>query len=240
MIPKKLQLLAALTLLPCATFGGMVFPGTTWEVVSPESENVNSTKLQEAIRHLQANTGRDGSRELVILRRGRIIWNGDNIDHVHGVWSCTKSFTSTVLGLLIEDRKCALETTAAAILPEMKEHYRHVMLRHFATMTSGYRAEGDDTPGSYTHGPSSTPFKPSSLPLFTPGSAYAYWDSAMNQFGHALTVIAAEPMDELFKRRIADPIQMNPKAWSWGDFGVVGRLRINGGPLAHQWGRGQQ
>jgi len=207
----------------------MAFPGAQWDEVTPEAAGLNSAKLKEAVRYLEANTGRDGARELVIVRDGRIVWRGDNIDHVHGVWSCTKSFTSTVLGLLIEDEKCDLQTTAASILPEMKEHYPAVTLRHFTTMTSGYRAEGDDTTGSYTHGPSSTPFVPSAQPLFAPGAAYAYWDSAVNQFGHALSVIAGEPLDQLFKRRIADPIQMNPAAWKWGDFGRVNGVRVNGG-----------
>src|SRR5688500_14689232 len=167
--------------LQFASAAEMTFPGVQWEEVSPETAGLNSAKLRETVRHLEANTGGDGARELVIVRNGRIVWRGDNIDHVHGVWSCTKSFTSTILGLLIEDRKCSLETKAAAVLPEMEEHYPAVTLRQFTTMTSGYRAEGDTTTGSYTHGPSSTPFVPSPQPLFVPGSAYAYWDSAMNQ-----------------------------------------------------------
>ena len=79
------------------------FPGEAWEVVAPEEEGVDAAKLQAAVEFLKENSGRDGVRELVIVRRGRIIWHGDNIDHRHGVWSCTKSFTSTVLGLLIAD-----------------------------------------------------------------------------------------------------------------------------------------
>jgi CubicO group peptidase (beta-lactamase class C family) len=219
----------SLLALQAASGAEMAFPGAQWDEVTPDAAGLDPAKLKEAIRHLEANTGRDRARELVIVRYGRIAWRGDNIDHVHGVWSCTKSFTSTVLGLLIEDAKCELETKAASILPEMKEHYSAVTLRHFTTMTSGYRAEGDDTSGSYTHGPSPTPFVPSAQPLFPPGSAYAYWDSAMNQFGHALTMIAGEPLDQLFKRRIADPIQMNPAAWKWGDFGGTDGVRVTGG-----------
>jgi CubicO group peptidase (beta-lactamase class C family) len=231
------QLLAALTTMfvsnivpaPAAPVVQMAFPGSTWEEATPESQGLNPARLQQAISHLTANTGRDGARELVIIRHGRLIWQGDRIDHVHGIWSCTKSFTSTVLGLLVEDGKCSLDTRAASVLPAMQAHYPAVTLRHFTTMTSGYRAVGDETSGSYTHGPSGTPFAPNPRPLFPPGTAYAYWDSAMNQFAHVLTRIAGEPLDALFKRRIADPIGMNPAAWKWGDFGQVDGLRINGG-----------
>ena len=116
----------------------------------------------------------------------------------------------------------------ADVLPELRTHYPDVTLRHFTTMTSGYRAVGDETTGSYKHGPSTTPFVPNPKPLFTPpGSQYAYWDSAMNMFGLALTKIAGEPIKRLFKRRIADPIGM--KNWDWGDYATVDGLVVNGG-----------
>ena len=176
-----------------------VFPGARWAEATPESQGVDAKKL-EAAELLAATVGSDGVQELVIIRHGRMIWKGDNIDKRHGVWSATKSFTSTVLGLLIADGKCTLDTRVADVLPELKAHYPDVTLRHFTTMTSGYRAVGDETTGSYKHGPSNTPFVPNPKPLFTPpGSQYAYWDSAMNTFGLALTKIAGEPIERLLQ-----------------------------------------
>ncbi len=230
-LPRSLSLAVAIALLWTveAVPAARVFPHAAWEEASPESEGLNPESLKRAVAHLEANTGRDGARELVIIRNGRMVWKGDNIDHVHGIWSCTKSFTSTTLGLLIDDARCTLDTPAWAVVPVLHAHYPSLTFRHFATMTSGYRAVGDETTGSYTHGPSATPFEPHPQPLFAPGKAYAYWDSAMNQFAQALTRSAGEPLDVLFRRRIADPIGMNPAAWKWGDFGTVNGLRVNGG-----------
>jgi len=208
----------------------MVFPGKEWEEARPESEGVDSAKLARAVDYLKANAGSDGVRELAIVRNGRLIWKGDNIDKVHGVWSCTKSFTSTCLGLLLEDGKCALDTRAAKFVPELAEHYPDITLRHFTTMTSGYRAAGDGTREGKAHGQTATPFEPAPEPLFAPpGSQYAYWDSAMNEFGLVLTRIAGEPLEALFKRRIADPIGMNPKQWDWGDYATNQGTVINSG-----------
>jgi CubicO group peptidase (beta-lactamase class C family) len=208
----------------------IAFPGKEWLQVSPESQSVNSKKLDSAVQYLAKNSGKDGVKELVIVRNGYIIWKGKEIDKVHGVWSLTKSFTSTVLGLLIDDGNARLDTPAKNYIPSMAEKYPAVTLRHFTTMTSGYYAVGDEPRGNYKHGPSLTPFKPGNTPLFTPlGSKYAYWDSAMNQFANVLTRIASEPIEELFKRRIADPIQMNISKWDWGDFGKVDGVVVNGG-----------
>lgn len=194
----------------------MHFPGKDWEVVAPAAEGFDAAKLAEAIAYLEKNAGKDGVKELVVVRRGRVVWHGPDIDKVHGVWSCTKSFTSTVLGLLIDDGKCTLDTKAADVVPALKAKYPTVTLRHFTTMTSGYRAAGDaEATGSYLHGPSATPFDPAE-PLFPPGEKYAYWDSAMNVFGLALTRIAGEPLEAVLKRRVMDPIGANPERWKWG------------------------
>ncbi len=206
----------------------MVFPGVSWERSSPEAQGVDPARLAAAIAYLESHTSRDGVRELVIVRNGRLIHAGPGATKVHGIWSGTKSFTSTVLGLLIDAGKCTLDTRAADYLPSLSKDYPALTLRHFTTMTSGYRAMGDEPAGSYKHGPSATPFVPGP-PLFRAGSAYAYWDSAMNQFANVLTRIAREPIAELFRRRIADPIQMDKAQWKWGDFGMVDGLVVNGG-----------
>ena len=141
-----------LIVLPCHAAETTVFPSAKWAEATPESQSVDSATLNEAAELLARTVGADGARELVVIRHGRMIWKGDNIDKRHGVWSATKSFTSTVLGLLIADGKCTLDTRVADVLPELKAHYPDVTLRHFTTMTSGYRAVGDETTGSYKHG----------------------------------------------------------------------------------------
>lgn len=208
--------------------GRMTFPKADWEKVAPEAEGMDAAKLNAAVEYLKAHAGRDGVHELLIIRNGRVVWEGDNTTKRHGIWSATKSFTSTCLGLLIDDGKCTLDARAADFVPALGERYGAVTLRHFTTMTSGYRAQGDETTGTYTHGPSLTPFIPGE-PLFAPGQAFAYWDSAMNMFACTLTRIAGEPLDELFRRRVADPIGMNPKGWRWGTTAKMDGLRINNG-----------
>lgn len=228
-MPRRSALWPVLLILAAAIARAeMVFPSETWERAAPETQGVDAAKLAEAIAYLERHTPRDGVQQLAIIRNGRLIHAGPKVEAVHGVWSCTKSFTSTVLGLLIDAGKCTLDTRAAEHLPSMKRDYPTLTLRHFTTMTSGYRAIGDEPQGSYRHGPSRTPFSPGP-PLFKPGTAFAYWDSAMNQFANVLTRIVGEPIKDLFRRRIAEPIQMNPAQWDWGIFGEVDGLDVNGG-----------
>jgi CubicO group peptidase (beta-lactamase class C family) len=119
------------------------FPGARWVEAAPESRGLDPLALRAAVDFLKANAPRDGVDELVIVRRGALVWRGPEIDRVHGTWSCTKSFVSTVLGLLVDDGKVQLDTKVATALPSLAASYPDVTFRHLTTMTSGYRAEGD-------------------------------------------------------------------------------------------------
>ena len=143
-----------------------VFPAQDWQQTTPESQGLDSARLQVAADYLRENAGPDGVNELMIVRHGYLVWQGSKIDKVHGVWSATKSFTSTVLGLLVDDGKATLDTRAKDFVPALAASCPEVTLRHFTTMTSGYRAKQDEPRGTYRHGPSPTPFDPCSTPLF--------------------------------------------------------------------------
>jgi CubicO group peptidase (beta-lactamase class C family) len=234
LLPWAASLIVAL-LTGCATVPEKTgrFPGETWEAVSPESEGFDSAAIAKAASFVAENAGRDEAKELVIVHNGRLIWRGEAAQKAHGVWSVTKAFTTLCFGLLIDDGKLTMDTRAAEIVPALADSYSDVTLRHFASMTSGYRAVGDEPRGGYTHGPSQTPFTPSPAPLFAPGAKYAYWDSAMNEFAFVLTEVAGEPLEDLFTRRIAKPIGMS--GWEWGNAGEIDGIKVNGGAGNNNW-----
>ena len=47
----------------------MTFPGKEWEVVKPEEQGLDGERLAAAVDFLKQNVGRDGVKELVIVRR---------------------------------------------------------------------------------------------------------------------------------------------------------------------------
>jgi len=198
--------------------GSMVFPGVAWQRAEPESQGVDPAKLRAAMEYLGRALGDWGGIGTVfIARNGFEIWAGADGDKEYQIYSATKSFTSTLLGLLIQDGKVSLDTLAKDIEPALADLYGGVTLRHFATMTSGYDSAG----GSYEfdaqgRGDSWNPGPPAP-PIFPPGSRFRYWDDAMSQFGNVLTKAARAPLDRLFKERIADPIGMIRWRWTEND-----------------------
>jgi CubicO group peptidase (beta-lactamase class C family) len=205
--------------LPSGAGPGVV-PGADWEVRTPESQGVDPEGLAAALAHLRGFCGEDGVGEVVVVRNGYLIHRGEAADTVHDIWSCTKSFTSTALGLLLEDGAASLGTRAAAHEPLLEEHYPTVTLRHFTTMTSGYSALGRSRWDEDSEDWSATPFVPAP-PLFAPGTRFAYWDEAMIMFGRVLTRIAGRDLQALLKERVTDPIGLGTWEW-WSEEGLDG------------------
>ena len=122
----------------------MVFPGDTWPIATPESVLVDSEKLQAAVDNL-AKTA-NSVDEMIILRNGRVVWQGSNVNYSQHVFSMTKSFTSTTMGLLVDDGKVAVDTPVKEFVPALVAEYPDATFRHFATHTSGYLASNERVP----------------------------------------------------------------------------------------------
>ena len=208
-----LAVLVAVTANRAATAEDMVFPGQSWKEGSPESQDVDSAKLKEAVAWLERNVPHDGVKRLVIVRNGRMIRRGPEADRRQRVWSVTKAFTSTAHGLLIDDDKCTLDTLARDHNPALAAHYPTVTLRHLATMTSGIDGVGGsydcDAEGRCDANALVDPLPP----FFAPGTKYQYWDEATQQYGFVLTKIAGEPLHDLLERRILGPIGIQEVGW---------------------------
>ena len=138
-----LALAVALWTAGGASAGG-AFPGKDWQEATPESQAVDAAKLKQAVAYMDANFGSEGARELVVVRNGYLIWKGPDADAFHNVWSTTKNFTSTLLGVMVDDGRCRLDDRAVKYLPHLADEYplyAKIRLRHLASMSSGYAGE---------------------------------------------------------------------------------------------------
>ncbi len=223
----------------------VVFPDELWQVATPASQGVDAVGLQGALDYLQTHAGGVGTDEMVIVRNGTLIWRGPDADRVHEIYSCTKTFTSTVLGLLAIDGAVGVDDYAVrhwAALDDQYPEYGQIRLSDFASMTSGYdgamgggwqfyrtdRARHLEHVLSYT-----TP----GPPLFAAGTSFKYHDAAVHMLGYILTKVAGRSLQEVFKQRVADPIGM--KHFRWSDYGYRDGIFFNnpaGTPGAGQGG----
>ncbi len=203
-----------------------VFPGENWEEKKPEELGVDSQKLQEALDYLASESGEDGLEEIFIVRKGFVIYKGDSITKKHNIYSSSKSFTSTVLGLLSDFGIVSVETNAKYLDDALNELYPTTTLSHFASMTSGYSGKGASRWNEPSEDWSWTPYE-IDTPLFEPGTKFAYWDEAQMMLGRLLTKRAKKSMKEIFDENIGKPIGMGE--YEWITEGEVDSIPINNG-----------
>ena len=203
----------------------MVFPGDSWAEASPESQGLAADRFKEAMDYLHANAGGVGADETVVIRNGYLVWEGAAADNVHEIYSASKTFTSTVMGLLVTDGVLNVDDPAVQYLPTLADQfpeYGKVTLRHLATMTAGYDGlTGDGWKHHETDREKHREFvlqytKPGK-PLFAPGTSWKYHDPQVHMLGYILTKISGKSLEETFRERIANPIGM--KHFSWSNLG---------------------
>ncbi|MEM9525283.1 MAG: serine hydrolase [Bacteroidota bacterium] len=204
------------------------FPTTGWATAQPAELGVDPVVLDSALVFLASHCKEDGLEEVMVIRNGYLLWAGDSIDKVHDIWSCTKSFTSTAVGLMAEEGILQLDQRVAEHEPSLAEQYPEATYRHFLTMTSGYNAEGSTRWASdVSEDWSNTPYTPTT-PLFPPGSAYTYWDEAMIMLGRALTQAAGTSLNNYLDARLFRKIGIPKREW-WGEETVLDGVPINFG-----------
>jgi CubicO group peptidase (beta-lactamase class C family) len=218
--------LVLLIAFACEKKQNMVFPKHEWAISKPEEQGIDSEKLTIALSYLAEHSLYNKNREVLIIRNGYQIFAGPNVDSVHNIWSCSKTFTSAVLGLLCDDRKLTPDIKAWEFEPQLKVLYPDVTFRHFASMTSGYSAKGRSRWNDENADWSYTPYEPDT-PFFKPGASFAYWDEAQMMYGRALTQVLQRPMIDYLKERITDPIGMG--FWEWHSEGELNGIQINNG-----------
>lgn len=210
-----------------------VFPGDQWQAATPESQGVDEEILAEALDCLRANAGGVGTDEMVIVRNGFLIWQGPATENTHEICSCTKTFTSTVLGLLATDGKLSVDDYAVSYLPTLDDRYpeySHIRLRDLASMTSGYDGVMGDGWQFYKTDPNRhlehvLSFTTPGPPMFEAGTSFKYHDPAVHLLGYILIKIAKQPLEQIIRRRVTDPIGM--KHFSWSDYGIRDGLLFN-------------
>lgn len=111
----------------------------------PEAEGVSSAGIQaflDAVQRIPL-----ALHSLMVVRHGKVIaegwWKPYAPDLKHTLYSITKSFTSTAIGMAVDEGHLRLEDTVISFFPNklpevVTPHLAAMQVRHLLTMTSGF------------------------------------------------------------------------------------------------------
>lgn len=164
----------------------------------------------------------DGAQSSLLWQGGEIRWEGPITNRLYNAWSCTKSFTSVCVGLMVDEGKLDIDAPATQWLPELKELYPDVTLRHLLTFTSGVKPKDNDAdPGQKID-----PFD-LDQPRFPVGRCLHYSPES-EWIGLAVSRVSGKGMAELFWERIGRKIGLDEALFDWRVLGERDGITLNG------------
>jgi CubicO group peptidase (beta-lactamase class C family) len=121
------------------------FPDDNWTATTPEEQGMSSAKLDEMMQFIEDSDA--PIRGLVVTRNGYIVkeqyWNYYTENTTHHIFSCTKSFTGTLIGIAIKEgfidnvSQRVLDFFPEMTIENMDSRKGNMTLEHVLTMTTG-------------------------------------------------------------------------------------------------------
>jgi len=119
-----------------------------WRRSAPESQGIRSEAILGFLRRIEAEE--QELHGLMIVRNGHVVaegaWAPYRLDMPHDLYSLSKSFTSTAIGLAVEEGKLSLDDPVLSFFPEevtpaIEDNMKDLRIRHLLTMTTGHTVD---------------------------------------------------------------------------------------------------
>ena len=135
----KLYILYTFIFVVSLTSDNLYFPSDEWKIVTPESQNINSAKVQKIIDLSFLDQSTLG---VVIIKNGKIIgekYADGYSDISHGTsWSMAKSYYAALIGVSIEKGEIdSLDDNVGKYLDYYNDERSKITIRDLLDMSSG-------------------------------------------------------------------------------------------------------
>ena len=188
---------------------------------TPESQGVSSAAILRWIdaceREIKSPNGLHG---FVILRHGRTIAEGtwapyDTLNRPHMLYSHSKSFTSTAIGLLVDDGKLDLDARVLSFFPDKapvnpSPNLQALRVRDLLTMNVG--ASVSDPQKKNPDGDWVRIFLANDIDR-EPGTVFKYDSCATHMLAAIAERVSGMKLMDFLKARLFDPLGMK-SPWS--------------------------
>lgn len=180
-----------------------VYPDATWARRNPQEAGLDAEALNrigELMRKAKANG--------VLIHKGYMVaeWTFDPpAGKRFNIQSCTKAITSAVLGLALKDGRITnLDAKVKDSYPafEAGPYTAEITFRHLVTATSGIASKV-------------SPNLCKGYDYVKPGTINRYNSDHFHFLGLALTYLYKENLQEVLRKRILDPLQIED-GFEWG------------------------
>jgi CubicO group peptidase (beta-lactamase class C family) len=189
---------------------------------SPEAQGVTSAGLLEFVEAADKNI--DSMNSVMVLRHGHVVaegwWTPYNAESPHSLYSLSKSFTSTAVGLAVAEGKLSVDDEVLKFFPDEapaspSNNLKAMRVSDLLRMSTGHQTEPGRTPlqpWTKTFLAQPVPNKPGTHFLYNTSGTYML--SAIVQKATGMTVL------DYLKPRLFDPLGIENPTWEASPQGI--------------------
>jgi CubicO group peptidase (beta-lactamase class C family) len=192
---------------------------------SPESQGISSKAIRDFIN--AANTSGIGWHSFILVRHGNVVaegwWRPFAPEYKHTLYSLSKSFTSTAIGMLVKDGKLKVEDQLISFfsdeLPaEISNNLKQIKIKHVLTMNTGH---ADDTMPKMRESKTTWTQTYLGLPVqFEPGTHFLYNTGNTYMLGAVVYKITGKTLEEFLTPRLFQPLDIKGYDWETSPQGL--------------------
>ena len=193
---------------------------------TPEKQGVRSAGISKFLDAIEQS--KIEFHSIMVVRHGHVIaegwWSPYAADLKHTLYSLSKSFTSTAVGLAISEGTFTLESKVTSFFPndlptEISPNLSAMNVQHLLEMASGH--EKDTIPPMRTGSDINWIKVFLNLPVENvPGSKFVYNTGATYMLSAIVQKTTGKPLEEYLKSRLFDPLGMNDFDWEMSPQGI--------------------
>jgi CubicO group peptidase (beta-lactamase class C family) len=187
---------------------------------TPEMQGISSSGISKFLDAIK-QSGQE-FHSLMILRHGNVVaeawWTPYSAEHRMQLYSVSKSFTSTAIGLAVGEGLITVDDPVIKFFPEylpgeVSDNLAALKIRHLLSMSVGH---GKDSILILEASPAGVPWEKTflSLPVvFKPGSQFMYNSGASFMLSAIIKKVTGQSAHEYLKPRLYEPLDIVNTTW---------------------------
>jgi CubicO group peptidase (beta-lactamase class C family) len=194
------------------------FPRST-----PEMEGVSSQGIIDFLNAV--DTGSVELHSFMIIRHGKVVaegwWKPYAPQYKHIMFSASKTFTATAIGLAVSEGKVQLSDRVISFFPyslpeEVSDYMKQVTIKHLLTMSVGQdptlmgAADDEDWIKVFIN----------HAPVYEPGTIFKYNNLATFMLSAIIQQVTGQTVLEYLKPRIFEPLNIRGIDWDCNPQGI--------------------
>ena len=195
----------------CPVAAKTSLPGAT-----PEAVGINSAGVQAFVEAAQS---KHELHSFMVVRHGRMAasgwWAPYGPDFVHTLYSMSKSFTSTAVGLAVAEGRLRVDDPVVSFFPEdrpasMNEHLAALRVKHLLSMASGHEKEPTSSMVKEENWAKTFLAAPITHP---PGSVFMYNSGATYMLSAIVQKVTGQKVVDYLRPRLFAPLGIDQATW---------------------------